>query len=141
MNTEMAGKSAWLCKRGRQQWNTPFSELPEVIMLGYSNLRRAWELVDHYHHESFEFVVMVHGKASWEIGGKLYETSPGDVLVTRPNEMHRGMHEVISPSGFWWLVLRVPPAQMADAAAARSDHERHWLRLPDKDASDLVCAC
>lgn len=90
--------------------------VPELVMVGSDDPRKALPLKDHIHPGSYEFVFVERGKASWEMDGALYETRSGDVFHTRPGEIHRGAFHVIEPCKFWWIILRAPE---------RED----WLRL------------
>ncbi|MBB6674670.1 AraC family transcriptional regulator [Cohnella nanjingensis] len=107
----------------------PVPGVPELVMLGGDEPRRAAPLSLHAHPGCYEFVLMEKGKASWELDGRLYETQAGELFHTRPGEMHRGGFNVIEPSKFWWLIFRAPEG--AD-----------WLRLApgERDLIDRALA-
>lgn len=100
--------------------NGTIGQVPEFIMFGFDEIRKALPLHRHEHPGCFEFVYVERGKAGWELDDAIYETHAGDVFHSRPGEPHRGGFDVIEPSKFWWLIVKAP-------------HPNGWLRLmPDE---------
>ncbi|MCQ6559580.1 helix-turn-helix domain-containing protein [Paenibacillus mendelii] len=91
--------------------------VPEFVMLGSDDIRKAIPLDDHVHHGCFEFAFVERGIASWELEGTVYKTQAGDVFHARPGELHRGGFSIIEPCKLWWMILTAP-------------HHDGWLRLP-----------
>ncbi|TVY09167.1 helix-turn-helix transcriptional regulator [Paenibacillus cremeus] len=107
----------------------PIEDVPELVMFGCDEFRKAHPLRDHAHPGCFEFVLVERGKAGWELDGTVYETKGGDVFHTRPGERHRGGFNVIEPSKIWWLIVSSPTPQSKD-----------WLRLPPNEIAALESA-
>lgn len=107
----------------------PVPWLPEVSYLGYADLKEASPLTEHKHADSFEFVYIEKGKASWEINGAHYETKTGDLFHTLPDELHRGSYNIIEPCRLWAVVLRAP-------FVSESGVEDHWLQV--RQSSDEI---
>lgn len=101
--------------------NPPIRDVPELVMLGSDEIRKAVSLTEHEHPGCFEFVLIERGKASWELDGIVYETLAGDVFHTHPGEKHRGGFNVIEPCKFWWVIISAP-------------HHEGWLRLSPEDS-------
>ncbi|WP_169082403.1 AraC family transcriptional regulator [Paenibacillus sp. PL91] len=98
--------------------------VPEFVMFGCDELRKALPLHEHEHPGCYEFVLIERGKARWELEGGLYETQAGDLFHSRPGEKHRGGFNVIEPCKFWWLIIRAP-------------YEQEWLRLAPAESTAL----
>lgn len=92
-------------------------DVPELVMFGSDEIRKALPLSDHAHPGCYEFVWIERGQAGWELDETVYTTTAGEMFHTKPGEKHRGSHEVIEPSKFWWLIVEAPEL--------RND----WLRL------------
>ncbi|OBZ12686.1 AraC family transcriptional regulator [Bacillus sp. FJAT-26390] len=95
--------------------------VPEFVLFGSDELRKALPLHEHEHPGCYEFVLIERGKASWELEGGLYETQAGDLFHSRPGEKHRGGFDVIEPCKFWWLIIKAP-------------HEHGWLRMAPEES-------
>ncbi|MCD9022949.1 AraC family transcriptional regulator [Cohnella silvisoli] len=94
----------------RWTYDDKIEAVPEFVMLGYDDLRKAYPLNDHTHPDCYEFVFIERGKATWELGGELHETKAGDVFHSRPGEIHSGGFQVIEPCKFWWMIIKAPLA-------------------------------
>ncbi|MGO4372526.1 helix-turn-helix domain-containing protein [Paenibacillus sp. MCAF20] len=101
--------------------NPPIRSVPEFVMLGSDELRKAVPLHEHEHPGCYEFVLIEQGKASWVLEGQFYETLTGDLFHSRPGEKHRGGFNVIEPCKFWWLIIEAP-------------HHKGWLCLPPSES-------
>ncbi|MEK3883047.1 AraC family transcriptional regulator [Paenibacillus sp. PL2-23] len=82
--------------------------VPELVMLGSDEVRKALPLTEHQHPGCYEFVFIERGKAGWALGEEHYETTAGQVFHSRPGEKHRGSFNVIEPCKFWWLIVEEP---------------------------------
>ncbi|MCA0757879.1 AraC family transcriptional regulator [Paenibacillus sp. N4] len=98
----------------------PICQVPELVMLGSDELRKALPLFEHEHPGCYEFVLIERGKAGWELEGEQYETPAGHLFHSRPGEKHRGSFNVIEPCKFWWVIMQAPI------------HDG-WLRLPAEE--------
>jgi len=101
--------------------NPPIPLVPEFVMFGSDEIRKALPLFEHEHPGCYEFVLVERGKASWELGDRVYETQAGDMFYSRPGEKHRGGFDVIEPCKFWWVIITAP-------------HHQGWLRLPPEES-------
>lgn len=114
-----------LTRSARWTYNTEMDPsirlVPEFVMLGSDELRKALPLNEHEHPGCYEFVLIERGKARWELEGGLYETHAGDLFHSRPGEKHRGGFNVIEPCKFWWLIISAP-------------HQEGWLRLAPEES-------
>ena len=82
--------------------------IPEILDIGFDDLKQAIPLHEHKHLDSYEFVFIEKGITCWEVGKNLFETRAGEVFYTLPNEVHNGRYNVIEPCRLWWLSLRIP---------------------------------
>ncbi|MEV5025334.1 helix-turn-helix transcriptional regulator [Paenibacillus sp. LPE1-1-1.1] len=114
-----------LTRSARWTYNTAIDPsirlVPEFVMLGSDELRKALPLDEHEHPGCYEFVLIERGKARWELEGGLYETQAGDLFHSRPGEKHRGGFNVIEPCKFWWLIISAP-------------HRKGWLQLAPEES-------
>lgn len=101
-------KDTFFLNQNSFRWTESVPDVPEFVMLGYRNIRKANTLPDHTHPGCFEFVLVEKGKAAWEIQGEVFETFSGDVFHTRPGEPHRGRFNIIEPSEIWYLIVQEP---------------------------------
>lgn len=97
--------------------------LPELVWLGFDDLKEALGLSEHMHDGAFEFVWIERGRAAWEVGGESFETGAGDVFITKPDELHRGRSDIIEPCRLWWLILRANTK-----VAKEGDEASGWLQ-------------
>jgi AraC-like DNA-binding protein/mannose-6-phosphate isomerase-like protein (cupin superfamily) len=105
--------------------------IPEIVLFGFDDARKAIPLTEHHHEGSFEFVYIEKGKASWETNQGQFETRTGEVFYTLPDEIHRGSFNIIEPCRFWWIVLQIPAAQDKHT-------EKRWLGLEASEATQLL---
>lgn len=101
--------------------NPPIRSVPEFVLFGSDEIRKAMPLFEHEHPGCYEFVLVERGKAYWELNNVLHETQAGDLFHTRPGERHRGGFDVIEPCKFWWIIITVP-------------HHQGWLQLPPEES-------
>ncbi|MDQ6423487.1 AraC family transcriptional regulator [Paenibacillus sp. LHD-117] len=101
--------------------------VPELIMLGSDELRKASPLYEHEHPGCYEFVLIERGKASWELEGDMYATQAGDLFHSKPGEKHRGGFNAIEPCKFWWVIFEAP-------------HESGWLGLRTEEIRHVAQA-
>ncbi|WP_227013527.1 AraC family transcriptional regulator [Paenibacillus psychroresistens] len=102
--------------------------VPEIVLFGFDDARKAIPLVEHHHVSSFEFVYIEKGKASWETEQGKFETRAGEVFYTLPDEIHRGSLNIIEPCRFWWIVLQIPTVHA----------DKRWLGIEATEAAQLL---
>lgn len=114
-------------------WETfqPAPGLPEVNHFGYIDTKEAITIGEHWHPDTFEFVYIEKGKASWEIGRQHYETKEGDMLCTRPDELHRASRDILEPCRLWNFGLRTPYVSEAGM-------EHNWMQQNAGDIRRLL---
>jgi AraC-like DNA-binding protein len=105
--------------------------IPEIVMFGFDDARKAIPLTEHHHVRSFEFVYIERGKARWETKEGQFETRTGEVFYTLPDEVHRGSLNIIEPCRLWWIILQIPAAQAESA-------EKRWLGLEKTETLQLL---
>lgn len=95
-------------------FDTQAEGLPELLMLGYADLRSAQSLIEHVHSNAYEFVFIEKGQAEWQIGDHYYKTATGDVFHTKPGEKHKGSYDMTDPSRFWWMIIQMPAESLLE---------------------------
>lgn len=65
------------------------TEMNALSLFGHAtNSKAELPLIDHYHKDKLEFVIMVKGVQKYTAGGKEYTLYGGEVFFTAPNEIH-----------------------------------------------------
>ena len=61
----------------------------------------------HYHNNIFEILYFIKGNCCYMVEGRRYMLSPGDMIISRPNEIHKAIHQ--SPkSDYERILIEVP---------------------------------
>ncbi len=105
--------------------------LGDMAMLGWNVFSKAQaSLAAHAHHGSYEICYIVHGSVDWWAGDEVHEVGPGDVYITRPDELHGGLDAMMHPSELYWVQVHVPPTGLAvsEAQAMARDFDQMKLR-------------
>lgn len=102
--------------------------IPEIVLLGYDNLKMALPLSEHTHRSCIEFVYVERGRTVWEVDGRSFETKSGDVFTAFPDEVHKGNYDIIEPCRFWWIIVGLPGRE-ASGNNRTSGQRMGWLRL------------
>jgi len=86
--------------------------LPHIEHGGWTMTARALEnnLPAHHHNDAYEFCYLVAGEAHWWVGNQVFHLSPHHVFMTRPDEMHGGVDDMMHPCELYWLQLRIKKA-------------------------------
>ena len=103
------------------------SLLPQVHHLGWARFPRASRggLGPHRHPGCYEVCYIRHGSLDWWAGDQVFEVGPGQVYVTRPDELHGGVNAVMNPCEIYWLQVHLdapggltglPPAEARQLA-------------------------
>lgn len=69
------------------RYESPLEEVPAISHCGEALCSRHHKVGKHSH-AIFEFTYLVHGKAFWQIGGRIHEQKPGDLFVACPGQTH-----------------------------------------------------
>lgn len=90
--------------------------------------------VDYHHHDFYEIYYFVSGNVSYMVGANRYDLEPGELLLTRPNELHQVT--VLDESPYNRMVLWVKKSLLeklstenTDLLACFKDNERHTNRI------------
>lgn len=85
-------------------------------------VRQTWTVNPHYH-EHYELCYVDEGRGWFQQNGRLYETRPGDLFLSRPGECHHGAATSSMPFRLYYMgfkLNRMPElAQAFDAIGAR----------------------
>ena len=83
--------------------------LGEVPMLGWYHYVRAQpDLPVHRHEGGFEICYLERGRQVFEVGGRQYSLSGGDIFLTCPDEPHSTGGNPSEPGVLYWINLRLP---------------------------------
>ncbi len=110
-------------------------ELPMLIHVSrvhsYVASRVTW-----HSHDGFELLFLLEGATTYEFAGhKPVQLHGGNFLVVPPRLVHRGLHDVRSPSTICGLALKTPrPRAWANTTFTKADLAR--LRVALQSASD-----
>ncbi|MHB1155978.1 MAG: helix-turn-helix domain-containing protein [Phycisphaerales bacterium] len=84
--------------------------LPELQCFGWTATPRADDLSlgPHAHHNAYEICLIVDGTVQWWVGHEIYQLGRGDIYITRPDETHGGIDDVMHPCALYWFILPHP---------------------------------
>jgi AraC-like DNA-binding protein len=83
--------------------------LAEIPMLGwYHYVRARPDLPVHRHAGGFEICYLERGRQIFEVDGRQYRLSGGDIFITFPDEPHSTGGYPSEPGILYWLNLRLP---------------------------------
>jgi len=90
---------------------TDFSphKIPEVPLVGcytYKQARPA--LRKHIHSDVYEVCLLQHGTQPYRVGKNLFDLAAGDMLITRPGEIHGTDTEPEKRGRLYWVQFRKP---------------------------------
>ena len=94
----------------RQTYDGSKVGLPELEMFGWTSTPRATDLglKPHLHKNAYEICLITGGSVQWWVGHEMYQLVRGDIYITRPDEPHGGIDEVMHPCALYWLILPLP---------------------------------
>jgi AraC-like DNA-binding protein len=70
-------------------------------------------------HRAFEFTYLVHGRVSWQVGGRVYRQGAGEIFVAHPGQSHRMADEPHPEFHQFWIGIDVAAIPEFGPAAAR----------------------
>ena len=84
--------------------------LEELITIGWGLFSHAMPrgLSPHIHRDAYEICYLIQGQATWWVENNTYEVGRGDFYITRPNERHGGVDEIMHPCELYWLQINIP---------------------------------
>ena len=84
--------------------DAPFDDLPAFTHCGEALANPGVELPLH-HHRGFEFLYLMRGSISWEVGKSVVEQQMGDLFVAYPREPHRTATRFHEDTYNFWIGL------------------------------------
>ena len=92
-------------------------------------------------HDEIEFYVLLDGDASFMVEHSIYKLSPGDVIVTKPNEMHNcvlNSQSVHKHLCFWFTM---PNDFLFSSFLNRNFGEGNLISLAHDKKEELISVC
>jgi AraC-like DNA-binding protein len=114
--------------------------VPGVELIDVRNSRRLWRVF----HQSYDLCLVPHesndplGVSHWTYRGRMYDTTPGGVILTEPGELH-AMKSMERPAVHYWL-LQIDPALVVSAAAEMGAATPPHVRIPMTYSTSLFGA-
>ena len=103
--------------------------LKELPLVGRMHLLDALPhaLRPHAHPEIYEVHCVASGNLGFWVGQDSFDIGPGSIFLTRPNERHGGVNEVLQPAEWSWIHITFPARGtlpgLTGAEARRLRHE------------------
>lgn len=110
---------------------TDFSphEIPEVPLVGCYTYKQAHPaLRKHIHNDVYEVCLLQHGTQPYRVEKSLFDLSAGDMLITRPGEIHGTDTEPEKRGRLYWIQFRKPKPDRPFLGL--SPHAAHLLIEP-----------
>ena len=83
--------------------------IDEVPLVGrYTYTRAHPPLRRHSHGDAFEVCLLQHGTQAYRVGSRRHELSAGDMIVTRPGEVHGTDNEPENRGRLYWIQFKRP---------------------------------
>jgi AraC-like DNA-binding protein len=80
--------------------------LPFLTVLGFDSSRRKRVGLGEHAHEGHEITFLFEGEVTWVTDrGESLRLRGGDLAITQPSVVHRGLLNLIQPSTFFWTVV------------------------------------
>jgi len=117
---------------------TDFSphEIREVPLVGCYTYRQAHPaLRKHLHSDVYEVCLLQHGTQPYRVGKSLYDLAAGDMLITRPGEIHGTDTEPEKRGRLYWAQFRKPKTDRPYLGL--SPHAAHLLFEPLNQLTNL----
>jgi len=93
----------------RQTWSDADCLLSEMRHVGWTAPRAATTYgLSAHRHAGWEICWLRRGTVDWWAGEDWHHVPAGSVYVTRPGEMHGGLHDLLTPCDLFWLELTPP---------------------------------
>jgi AraC-like DNA-binding protein len=109
------------------------TEVPLVGCYTYKQARPA--LRKHIHSDVYEVCLLQHGTQPYRVGKALYDLTTGDMLITRPGEIHGTDTEPEKRGRLYWVQFRKPKPDRPYLGL--SPHAAHLLVEPLNQLTNL----
>jgi AraC-like DNA-binding protein/quercetin dioxygenase-like cupin family protein len=109
-----------------------FADTAEALKVWNATRRQRWGF-DWHSNEGLEFLFVERGRLGFGVGGDQRKLSPGDLVITRPWQLHRVGNPMVDASQVGWLVLDVGVREPAQAW-----RWPEWLVCSHQDLERLV---
>ena len=81
--------------------------IPEISVLGMNRSVRTTEGSFFHRHRGLEITYCVQGSVKFDCGGRAYSIVPGNVFVSRPEDVHR-LRDNPKGAKLYWIILTLP---------------------------------
>ena len=103
---------------------------PEVPLVGrYAYARAHPPLRQHVHRNAFEVCVLQHGTQTYAVGGARFSLSAGDMIITKPGEVHGTGTEPENRGRLYWVQFVRPGRGHAFLDLSAPEAQRLFDRL------------
>ncbi len=93
----------------RKIYDLRVTGIPGVMLLGHYKYQRAGQILKrHKHKNMFEICYLDSGKQVYEIESREYLLKGGDILLTKPNQVHGTSNYPESVGSLYWIILKSP---------------------------------
>lgn len=98
--------------KSRKIYDLRTFQVPGALLLGHYKYQEAGEVLErHQHPGMFEICYLEKGKQIYEIESVEYTLKGGDILLTKPNQVHGTSNYPESIGNLYWLILKSPDEQ------------------------------
>ena len=92
-------------------------------------------------HDTVEFYVLEEGDISFFVGGNIYNLTPGDVILAKPNETHHCIQNSSCIHNFFCLWFSPTCEVLLCDFLKHPEGEGNLIRLPDEEKKQLLALC
>ena len=127
-----------------RSYDVNLPELGHFSLLLRSNFEEIPEEAgrDNVHiHDAIEFYVLERGDISFFVGDKLYELTPGDVILAKPNEIHNCVRNSRCIHNHYCLWFSPACEVLLSDFLKHPAGEGNLIRLPDEEKRQLLTLC
>lgn len=104
--------------------------VPGALLLGHYKYQEAGEVLErHQHPDMFEICYLEKGKQIYEIESVEYTLKGGDILLTKPNQVHGTSNYPESIGNLYWLILKCPDEQSPLLGLDKAESRKLYTEL------------
>lgn len=104
--------------------------VPGAMLLGHYKYQEAGEVLErHQHPDMFEICYLEKGRQIYEIESVEYSLKGGDLLLTKPNQIHGTSNYPESIGSLYWLILKSPTGNKPLLGLEQEESEKLYLGL------------
>ena len=92
-------------------------------------------------HDAVEFYILEEGDISFFVGGNVYNLTPGDVILAKPNETHYCIQNSICRHHYFCLWFSPACEVLLSDFLKHPDGEGNLIRLPKEEKKQLLSLC